>query len=33
MFKGEYTGTMCLSEPQAGSDVGAATTSAEEIGG
>ena len=32
MFKGEYTGTMCLSEPQAGSDVGAATTSAEEIG-
>jgi hypothetical protein len=28
MFQGQYTGTMCLSEPQAGSDVGAGTTSA-----
>ncbi len=32
MFKGQYTGTMCLSEPQAGSDVGAGTTSAESVG-
>ncbi len=32
MFQGQYTGTMCLSEPQAGSDVGAGTTSAIEIG-
>lgn len=29
MTAGEYTGTMCLSEPQAGSDVGAAKTAAE----
>ena len=28
MFAGEYAGTMCLSEPHAGSDVGAATTTA-----
>jgi hypothetical protein len=28
MMSGEWTGTMCLTEPQAGSDVGAATTSA-----
>ncbi len=28
MFKGEFAGTMCLTEPHAGSDVGAATTSA-----
>jgi len=28
MFAGEWSGTMCLTEPQAGSDVGAATTSA-----
>ncbi len=33
MFKGQYTGTMCLSEPHAGSDVGAGTTSAEAVGG
>jgi alkylation response protein AidB-like acyl-CoA dehydrogenase len=32
MFQGQYTGTMCLSEPQAGSDVGAGTTSAEAVG-
>ncbi|MDG1178094.1 MAG: acyl-CoA dehydrogenase family protein, partial [SAR324 cluster bacterium] len=32
MFQGQYTGTMCLSEPQAGSDVGAGTTSAIGIG-
>jgi len=31
MYQGKYTGTMCLSEPQAGSDVGAGTTSAEAI--
>ncbi|MBC8258852.1 MAG: acyl-CoA dehydrogenase [SAR324 cluster bacterium] len=29
MVQGQYTGTMCLSEPQAGSDVGSLTTSAE----
>ncbi|MBF0276962.1 MAG: acyl-CoA dehydrogenase [SAR324 cluster bacterium] len=29
MVKGEFTGTMCLSEPHAGSDVGAGLTSAE----
>jgi len=28
MFAGEWAGTMCLTEPQAGSDVGAATTKA-----
>jgi len=28
MMNGEFAGTMCLSEPQAGSDVGAATTMA-----
>jgi alkylation response protein AidB-like acyl-CoA dehydrogenase len=28
MLSGEWTGTMCLTEPHAGSDVGAATTSA-----
>jgi len=33
MVSGEFTGTMCLSEPQAGSDVGAARTSAEHLGG
>ena len=33
MSQGEFTGTMCLSEPQAGSDVGAGTTSAESVGG
>ena len=33
MTSGEYTGTMCLSEPQAGSDVGAAKTSAELLEG
>src|SRR5687768_3294149 len=26
MFNGEFAGTMCLTEPQAGSDVGSATT-------
>lgn len=31
MVSGEFTGTMCLSEPQAGSDVGASKTSAELI--
>ncbi len=29
MLSGRFNGTMCLSEPQAGSDVGAATTTAE----
>ena len=29
MVSGEWTGTMCLTEPQAGSDVGAVTTKAE----
>ncbi len=29
MVSGEWTGTMCLTEPQAGSDVGAVTTRAE----
>ena len=29
MISGEWTGTMCLTEPQAGSDVGASTTKAE----
>jgi alkylation response protein AidB-like acyl-CoA dehydrogenase len=33
MTSGEYTGTMCLSEPQAGSDVGAAQTAAELVEG
>jgi alkylation response protein AidB-like acyl-CoA dehydrogenase len=33
MTSGEYTGTMCLSEPQAGSDVGAAKSSAELVEG
>jgi alkylation response protein AidB-like acyl-CoA dehydrogenase len=33
MTSGEYTGTMCLSEPQAGSDVGAAKTAAELVEG
>lgn len=28
MFNGKWAGTMCLTEPQAGSDVGSATTSA-----
>jgi len=32
MFAGEIAGTMCLSEPGAGSDVGAATTAAKPIG-
>jgi len=32
MFKGHYTGTMCLSEPHAGSDVGAGKTSAISLG-
>ncbi len=32
MFSGEFTGTMCLSEPHAGSDVGAGDTSAEPTG-
>ena len=31
MYQGKYTGTMCLSEPQAGSDVGAGTTSAQSV--
>ena len=31
MYQGKFTGTMCLSEPQAGSDVGAGTTSAESV--
>ena len=29
LFSGEWTGTMCLTEPQAGSDVGASTSKAE----
>ena len=29
LFSGEWTGTMCLTEPQAGSDVGASTSRAE----
>ncbi|HJL14792.1 MAG TPA: acyl-CoA dehydrogenase [Sandaracinaceae bacterium LLY-WYZ-13_1] len=33
MFTGRYAGTMCLSEPHAGSDVGAAKTSAKKIEG
>ena len=32
MISGEFTGTMCLSEPQAGSDVGACYTTAEPTG-
>ena len=32
MFKGKYTGTMCLSEPHAGSDVGSGKTSAIPLG-
>ncbi len=31
MFAGKYAGTMCLSEPQAGSDVGAASTTAKPL--
>lgn len=31
MIHGEWTGTMCLTEPQAGSDVGASTTSAHKL--
>jgi alkylation response protein AidB-like acyl-CoA dehydrogenase len=33
MYTGEWTGTMCLTEPQAGSDVGALTTTATPIEG
>jgi len=33
MYTGEWTGTMCLTEPGAGSDVGALKTSAKPIGG
>ena len=33
MTSGEFTGTMCLSEPQAGSDVGAARTAAYPVEG
>ena len=33
MYSGTWTGTMCLTEPQAGTDVGAATTSATEVEG
>ncbi|MCB9640593.1 MAG: acyl-CoA dehydrogenase [Myxococcales bacterium] len=33
MYGGEWTGTMCLTEPQAGSDVGALTTTATPIEG
>ncbi len=33
MTSGEFTGTMCLSEPQAGSDVGAARTTAYPVEG
>ena len=33
MFAGKFGGTMCLSEPQAGSDVGAAKTSATPVAG
>lgn len=32
MLTGEYGGTMCLTEPHAGSDVGASTTKAEPLG-
>ncbi|MBF0353389.1 MAG: acyl-CoA dehydrogenase [SAR324 cluster bacterium] len=32
MASGEFTGTMCLSEPQAGSDLGLDTTTAEPMG-
>ena len=32
MFQGKFTGTMCLSEPHAGSDVGAGKTSAVLVG-
>ena len=32
MNQGNYNGTMCLSEPQAGSDVGAGITSAKALG-
>lgn len=32
MITGEFTGTMCLSEPHAGSDVGAGSTVAEPVG-
>jgi hypothetical protein len=32
MFGGQWGGTMCLTEPHAGSDVGAAATSARELG-
>ena len=30
MFEGRFAGTMCLTEPHAGSDVGASTSSAKE---
>jgi alkylation response protein AidB-like acyl-CoA dehydrogenase len=32
LYAGTWTGTMCLTEPQAGSDVGASTTTAEPVG-
>jgi len=32
LYNGKFAGTMCLTEPQAGSDVGAATTKAEGLG-
>lgn len=32
LISGQWTGTMCLTEPQAGSDVGAITTTAEQSG-
>ncbi len=32
LYSGKFAGTMCLTEPQAGSDVGACTTKAEAIG-
>ncbi len=32
LYTGAWTGTMCLTEPQAGSDVGASTTRAEPVG-
>jgi alkylation response protein AidB-like acyl-CoA dehydrogenase/electron transfer flavoprotein alpha subunit len=33
LYDGRYQGTMCLTEPQAGSDLGAVTTTAERIAG
>jgi alkylation response protein AidB-like acyl-CoA dehydrogenase len=33
MFGGQWGGTMCLTEPQAGSDVGSASSSASRVGG